>query len=387
MMIKVLSSLRNNRAGSADYYPFTNVYLEDSSHIQLIDQPSSDPYIILISFEQVSNVIFDSSGNQKSVSHKKTILSRVLTDQIIDDLRKNKAKLVITNDLETRRINDVLTVFCQFLDLDVPKDSLAYWDSNFNIERLLNYHGYVGYYYNWVDEIYPELTYNNILPKVESLELRDKKFLFLGGKPRRQRVDFLKKCFESVPTFENNSFISIGANSMVGKKTLDVEEQWYYQQEQPKPVPWDKCYNKINYDYHYNSYWHIVTTTQFYYDMGRISINEKHFRSIVALQPFIILGEPQTLVALKEMGYKTFDKWIDESYDNELSDDARMNKIVKVIDYLNNKTPKELSVMMREMLPVLIHNATHYYEKASNNIVRSNLEEFFKNYHKKFSNL
>lgn len=382
-MIKVLSYVKNNRKGLAGYYPYANKYLENSPYIELISEPSSEPYIVLIPFDQISTVVYDSIGKQKVVARggkNPTDIVDVLSPRIINDLRENKAKIVITHDLETRRINDVLTLFCQMLDLGVPKASLAYWDSNFNIERLLKHHGYVGHYYNWVDELYSELTYHDILEDVENLKLRDKNFLFFGGKPRKQRIEFLKRCFNRIPDFENNSFISIGANNVVGKKTLDVEEEWIYQQEQPRPVPWDQCYNKINYDYHYNSYWHIVTTTQFYYELGKISINEKLFRPIVALQPFVVLAEPQTLLALKEMGYKTFDNWIDESYDNELCDSTRMDKVIQIIEDLNNKTAEELSGMLKEMLPTLIHNAEHHYKKSNNNLVQKNLEQFFKEF-------
>ena len=45
---------------------------------------------------------------------------------------------------------------------------------------------------------------------------------------------------------------------------------------------------------------------------------------------------------LKKLGYKTFDKWWDESYDNELDLDIRLNMIIQILKDLSEKTEKEL---------------------------------------------
>ena len=72
-MIKILSFLKkNNRIGGADYYPWANFYLNNSSCIELINEPSDEPYIMLLGFDQVSNVVFDSRGNQKIISKEVT---------------------------------------------------------------------------------------------------------------------------------------------------------------------------------------------------------------------------------------------------------------------------------------------------------------------------
>ena len=81
--------------------------------------------------------------------------------------------------------------------------------------------------------------------------------------------------------------------------------------------------------------------------------------------PFLLLGNPHSLSKLKEMGYKTFDKWFDESYDNEVDEFKRTELIVKEIIKLKNLTQEELISIREEMKDVLLHNKRHYLEQAA----------------------
>ena len=79
------------------------------------------------------------------------------------------------------------------------------------------------------------------------------------------------------------------------------------------------------------------------------------------------------MFAVKSLGYKTFNKWIDESYDDTLDDVARMNKIVHEVEKLNNLSYSDLSAMLKDMLPVLTHNIELYMSITKQNTVKSNL--------------
>jgi hypothetical protein len=57
-------------------------------------------------------------------------------------------------------------------------------------------------------------------------------------------------------------------------------------------------------------------------------ISEKTYKVIACRQPFIIMGNKNTLKKLRECGYKTFDGFIDESYDS-LSTFERMEAIIE----------------------------------------------------------
>lgn len=104
-----------------------------------------------------------------------------------------------------------------------------------------------------------------------------------------------------------------------------------------------------------------------------LDVSEKTWKPIAAMQPFIVYGQPGILAYLKRLGYKTFDRWWDESYD-EIIDDALRAKIIFKLYRKLSTTPKHrLALMMREMLPVLQHNQELYAAQYSSNFDNQNL--------------
>lgn len=109
-------------------------------------------------------------------------------------------------------------------------------------------------------------------------------------------------------------------------------------------------HNTLN-KYYENTFMSIVTETYFYEDMP-IFLSEKTFRPIAYKQPFILVGQAHSLAFLHELGYKTFHPYIDESYDLETNNSARMLKIlyeVERICTLNQQELKDLSVQIKDI--------------------------------------
>jgi len=103
-----------------------------------------------------------------------------------------------------------------------------------------------------------------------------------------------------------------------------------------------------------DAYWHVVAETHF--ASWTAFLTEKTFKPILNLQPFIILGPPGSLLLLKEMGYKTFGKWINEDYDRVVNDEKRMYYVFKLVWQLTQLTHEQHQKLMFEMGPVLQHN-------------------------------
>jgi hypothetical protein len=82
---------------------------------------------------------------------------------------------------------------------------------------------------------------------------------------------------------------------------------------------------------------------------------EKTWRPILLKTPFIIQGPQNYLKNLKDLGFKTFDKWWDEGYDEDPCTWS-IHEITKVLDYLATKTEDELHSMYIEMQDVIEHN-------------------------------
>ena len=87
-----------------------------------------------------------------------------------------------------------------------------------------------------------------------------------------------------------------------------------------------------------------------------VFITEKTYRSINYCRPFIINGDPGSLQYLKEMGFKTFDKFWDESYDTEKHDHEKIKKITQLIQYICGLDHAQLMTLYESMLPTLKHN-------------------------------
>ena len=84
---------------------------------------------------------------------------------------------------------------------------------------------------------------------------------------------------------------------------------------------------------HYtDSYCNIVLETHFDADgSGGAFLTEKTFKPIKFGQPFVIVGAPGSLQALRDLGYRTFDHAIDNSYDLELNNTRRWIQIKSAI--------------------------------------------------------
>jgi hypothetical protein len=109
------------------------------------------------------------------------------------------------------------------------------------------------------------------------------------------------------------------------------------------------------------SFLHVVTETCFW--DNRTHLTEKIFKPIVAKQPFLLLGCTKNLSYLKSYGFKTFDSWWDESYDQIDNPINRIQAVVSIIKDICNTPNDELERMLQGMNYVLDHNYNLFYSK------------------------
>ena len=84
-----------------------------------------------------------------------------------------------------------------------------------------------------------------------------------------------------------------------------------------------------------NSYCNIVMETLYDAEQsGGTFITEKTFKPIRHAQPFVIFGTAGSLKTLRDLGYRTFDHAIDNSYDEETNNTARFCKTLKAIEQI-----------------------------------------------------
>jgi hypothetical protein len=89
------------------------------------------------------------------------------------------------------------------------------------------------------------------------------------------------------------------------------------------------------------------------------NVSEKTLDAAIEQRPFIVVGAPGCLRYLRDLGFKTFHDFWDESYDDELDHKTRFARIFRLIDRIFAMTPAELGEMSVAMHSVLAHNRLH----------------------------
>jgi hypothetical protein len=84
-------------------------------------------------------------------------------------------------------------------------------------------------------------------------------------------------------------------------------------------------------------------------------LSEKTWRPMVAKRPFITMSNLNTLKNLRRLGFKTFDQWWDEGYD-DYSDQDRVREILKLVNTISTWSIDHCRQVLIEMQDVLDHN-------------------------------
>lgn len=98
----------------------------------------------------------------------------------------------------------------------------------------------------------------------------------------------------------------------------------------------------------------IITETRF--GQPQANFSEKALHPIRCRRPFVLVAPPFTLQYMRELGFKTFDKWWSEDYDSETDHFKRLEKIYDLIDYINTLTIEEMQEILIEMEDIFQHN-------------------------------
>jgi hypothetical protein len=86
---------------------------------------------------------------------------------------------------------------------------------------------------------------------------------------------------------------------------------------------------------------------------GGAFITEKTFKAIRNAHPFIIFGCPGSLATLRQLGYRTFDAFIDNTYDDEQDNTKRF---VKTIDAVKKLLDQDLHSWYQSCLEDITYN-------------------------------
>jgi hypothetical protein len=105
----------------------------------------------------------------------------------------------------------------------------------------------------------------------------------------------------------------------------------------------------------------IYVPTETVYFGQRTHITEKTFKAIALEMPFVLVASAGSLEYLREYGFQTFDGILDESYDTEIDDIRRVERVAQLLKDLDNLSVRERQQIHRACLPRVQHNYNHFY--------------------------
>jgi hypothetical protein len=184
---------------------------------------------------------------------------------------------------------------------------------------------------------YQRLGYHTYVPS----RTYEKFFLMLMRlkKPHRDSL------FKSASTYLPNSLYSYLARDI--KIDHDGDDQLGHYQRYFSPTWYNTtCFSLV---------------AETYVDRNNF-ISEKTFKPFAYGHPLVVWGAPDTLKYVRNLGFKTFDHCIDESYDSITDPDARLDAIMQVVESLYQKWINNHSLFSDEKsLSIIEHNRSHFY--------------------------
>lgn len=112
----------------------------------------------------------------------------------------------------------------------------------------------------------------------------------------------------------------------------------------------------IDRDIYNDSYYSVVFETWCHPAVA--SFSEKLAKPIIAGRPFVLFASPNGLQAVKELGFKTFDCVIDESYDKVYDHNDRMSAMLDAMAELSTLDPEKV---YEKCQSVIAHNKNHFF--------------------------
>jgi dimeric dUTPase (all-alpha-NTP-PPase superfamily) len=311
--------------------------------------------------------------------------------KVLDDIKNNRARIIFNMVKEGQGFihdNRITLIKNQIKFLGLTNKHVFYMDSNIKTPSHLRSSKIKGLYYPYWESYNRPLDSDKIDQIVKNISLKiDRKYKFLSFNRRAAdfRIALIQQLFDL--GINKNSILTCGLPVSITNYSIKFSSV----SEQIKKIILPITYDiedlvsnnplEVNFDAHLNSYINICCETFFDEDNTRLFFSEKIFKSIIALQPFILLGQYNSLHQLRQHGYKTFHPIINEDYDNEVNELKRFNMIINEVKRLNSMSNSELSEMMIQLLPILTHNAS-LYQTVSLDETRSHkvIEEIFRNW-------
>lgn len=331
----------------------------------------------------------------------------VLSDKIKEQIKLKKCKLVIfyitepwfmydycykwlSNFSKENNLNKDNFIFVssnllspeikdRYVNEETIEDNFTIIEFNYFFHRL--WFNKDNFHRDFSEGLYEKIMTNNLKKQKETK--KEKHFLCFNRKPHDHRVAIFAEIMTN-PKLSDKTIVTLGNETLIsGQKHKEAIRRYVdksYKLGHERLYDFiDNFNSQIDYTYdteslvdeqsiHINidaqtkTFCNVVTETLTAEDL--IFFSEKIIKPIFSLQPFIIFGNRNSLKKLKEFGFKTFDMWWDESYD-ELKYQNRFERIVEVMEDISSWDDDKINKTLEEMESTLIHNFKMLIEDKS----------------------
>lgn len=235
---------------------------------------------------------------------------------------------------------------------------------------------------------------------------RNKKFMCLnrGARPHRIAVlsqlldrNLIDNCYLSFyeKAMEYETIVELFPN--LSQNIIDsyskIEDMLPFELTLTKSPALYNCYHIVQEDVelHQSSLFSLVTETLFFSDLNKIMnpktvstsvlqhnllcfpctlMSEKTFRTIKQKHPFVMLSTVNFLKGLRELGYKTFHPYINESYDEIEDDEERLIAVMNEVERLCNMNNDEIVPWLKAVHEITEFNYNHCIKKEVGTITK-----------------
>jgi hypothetical protein len=304
---------------------------------------------IALELERTGSVVIDLHGESPDLVQ--TVLPEFFAFLVKMGLDVSKIKLVTGNPIENYSGVDVSVDYSAFYEIKLFQDNInkistdkkiKYHFGNFvskaNLPRLiLGSHLYSNYH----DKTLQTFHYTNNSHYHKNYAMLDKVLNEYGIHSR----EFVEAC-------------ELLKNCPLTKDSVDY----------PILVVEDRIENLLNPCTWYAEIF-VDVICETWYTGNSFYVTEKFWRSVVTKTPFILQGSQHIITNLKKLGFKTFDKYWDEGYQEDPSY-YNLNEIKKIIQFIGKKSIQELDAMYNDMQDILEHNRALFLTMSAEDIKR-----------------
>jgi hypothetical protein len=232
--------------------------------------------------------------------------------------------------------------------------------------------------YSFNNERYLDFRNKWEIADLESNKKRRKHFLCYNRTPRGHRLYLLSllhgkglisKGFVSCQKFDYRWMSGYLHNIGLGKNLRDATKKHLKEFSKGSPYivdvdEWNTNHFDTSPAWPYEESFFSVTTNTLFED-DALFLDEKVWKPILNYHPFVFVGCHNSLEKLKELGFKTFHPFIDESYDDQKHHAKRMIMISKEINRLCSYTMDEMESWYEQLIPRLEHNYQVLFERKT----------------------